>query len=243
MEMRQQEGSPGHSTDVPQCRHHDLSAPQDIAAHTADSGRQPPEPLPQLSPRVTHCCQYFNLISTSRSWIGGALLHACCMGAKVAESTFSSFCVAKPHLTHEGYVKHAVQAANGTSSYCGGQNPSGGISAELPGTPSPGKLVSHEFCPLYFRQPPVTLPSFRAPYEMLSSLKVGQSACLLLPPDLSEHGRQEAGNRASIKTQMPHLFCSLWSLQAPTPGRAVWADPRYQGVVRWGPCLLAQVCS
>lgn len=163
MEMRQQEGSPGHSTGVPQCRHHHHSARQDIAAHTADSGRQPPEPPPQLSPRVTHCCQYFNLISTSRSWFGGALSHACPMGVKRAESTFSSFYVAKPHLTHEGYVKRAVHTANGTSSYCGGHNPSGGISAKLPGTPTPGKLVPHAFCPLYFRQAPVTLSSFRAP--------------------------------------------------------------------------------
>lgn len=174
MEMRHQEGSPGHSTDVPQCRHHHCSAQQDITGHTADSGLQLPEPPPQLSPRVTHCCQFFNLISTSRSWIGGALSHACPMGVKGTESTFSSFSVAKPHLTHEGCVKRAVQAANGTSFYCGGHNPSGGISAELPGAPSPGKLVPHAFCPLYFRHIPVTLSSFRAPCEMLNSLKTRQ---------------------------------------------------------------------
>lgn len=57
------------------------------------------------------------------------------------------FYLAKPHLTQEGYLKGAVQAANRTSPHCGGHIPSGNIPAELSGVPSPGKLAPHSLYP------------------------------------------------------------------------------------------------
>lgn len=74
------------------------------------------------------------------------------------ESEFSSFYLAKPYLTQEGYLKGEVQAVNRTHPHGGGHFPSVGIPAEFPR--SLASLLEYGFL-----LPPVDMPEGLFPQE------------------------------------------------------------------------------
>lgn len=110
------------------------------------------------------------------------------------ESEFSSFYLAKPHLTQEGYLKGEVQAVNRTGPHGGGHVPSVGIPAEFPGSLTsllergfllppldmPRGLFPQETGPSFLSSPCTSgralwqcLESFRAPCKVVSNLRAG----------------------------------------------------------------------
>lgn len=153
------------------------------------------------------------------------------------ENAFSSFYLAKPHLTQERYLKGAVRAENRTGPRCGGHTAPGSIPVEWKTGPS--------FCPLYLRQTPVTLSAKL--HSPVGGGEQSKGGAVSLPSpaatnantwhveDLSEHGRPEGEKGGIVPALKPDPHVS------PAPGPAVrsllgarpWADPRCQGEVGW----------
>lgn len=143
-----------------QCRLYCFSSGQDVVAHTTNP-RPPPGTSPLVSLTATRHCHHppslpHPELGVKMLWVQGG------------PGPCSSFYLAKPHLTQEGYlIKGTVQIENRTARHSGGHAPSVSFPVELPeslafifgdvvfccpfwtcprSTSPPGKLAPHSFC-------------------------------------------------------------------------------------------------